>query len=153
MEEGRDMTAEILRNVLVPYDFSTGADRALAWVARLQSRLPETGVRVLHVLTLPATVVAVPMPVVGPAEDDLRAIESDLASAARRHGLRIDGAFELVVSPAPGPCIVQKAEELGSDLIVMGTHGRGGVARAVLGSVADWVVRKAPCPVVVIRAA
>jgi universal stress protein A len=147
------MTRDILRNVLVPYDFSAAADRALAWAARLQSRLPETRVRVLHVWTIPSAVAAVPMPVVGPTDDDLRALESELASAARRHGLMIDGELELVVSPSPGPCIVQKAEELGSDLIVMGTHGRGGMVRAVLGSAADWVVRKAPCPVVVVRAA
>jgi universal stress protein A len=47
--------------------------------------------------------------------------------------------------------IIQAAQELGVDLIVMGTHGRRGVSRALLGSVAETVVRTAPCPVLTIR--
>jgi nucleotide-binding universal stress UspA family protein len=47
--------------------------------------------------------------------------------------------------------IVRACEEVGADLIVMGTHGRRGVSRALLGSVAESVVRIAPCPVLTIR--
>jgi nucleotide-binding universal stress UspA family protein len=47
--------------------------------------------------------------------------------------------------------INQTAKEVGADLIVMGTHGRRGVTRALLGSVAETVVRSAPCPVLTVR--
>ena len=50
-----------------------------------------------------------------------------------------------------GAAVCERAAEVGSDLIVLGTHGRGPVARALLGSVADHVVRHAPCPVVTLR--
>ena len=48
--------------------------------------------------------------------------------------------------------INQAAEELGVDLIVMGTHGRHGISRALLGSTAETVVRSAPCAVLTVRA-
>jgi nucleotide-binding universal stress UspA family protein len=48
--------------------------------------------------------------------------------------------------------IVEQAEQLGADLIVLGTHGRTGVAHALLGSVAERVVRSSPIPVITVRA-
>src|SRR2546423_1484351 len=47
--------------------------------------------------------------------------------------------------------ICDAAEAIGADLIVIGTHGRGGLSHALLGSVAEKVVRKAPCPVLTVR--
>jgi nucleotide-binding universal stress UspA family protein len=49
----------------------------------------------------------------------------------------------------PGPTLCELAAELGADAIVLGSRGRGGLKRAVLGSVSDHVVRNAPCPVIV----
>jgi nucleotide-binding universal stress UspA family protein len=51
----------------------------------------------------------------------------------------------------PGAEITRTAAEWGADLLVLGSHGRGGIVRAVLGSVAESVVRHAPCPVLVVR--
>lgn len=48
-----------------------------------------------------------------------------------------------------GPALCALAEELGADVVVMGTRGRGGIKRAVLGSVSDHVVRHAPCSVLI----
>lgn len=61
-------------------------------------------------------------------------------------------ALEFVVAGTPEDEIVKAAGEWPADLIVIGSHGRGGVQRALLGSVAEGVVRHAPCPVLVIRA-
>lgn len=52
---------------------------------------------------------------------------------------------------SPGEKIVRVAEETSTDLIVMGTHGRTGLGRLLLGSVAEQVMRKAPCPVMTVR--
>jgi nucleotide-binding universal stress UspA family protein len=57
----------------------------------------------------------------------------------------------LVVSGAPPEGIVQTAKQEGATFIVMGTHGRGALERFFLGSVADRVVRAAPCAVVTTR--
>jgi hypothetical protein len=51
----------------------------------------------------------------------------------------------------PAPEILGVADEVGCDLIVMGTHGRTGLARLLLGSVAEQVVRKAACPVITVK--
>jgi nucleotide-binding universal stress UspA family protein len=62
------------------------------------------------------------------------------------------GAVEtLLREGAPASDIITAAREWQADLIVVGTHGRGGVGRLVLGSVAESVLRDAPCPVLVIR--
>lgn len=50
----------------------------------------------------------------------------------------------------PGPAICRCADEIDADTIILGTSGRGGLRRAVLGSVSDHVVRNAPCPVLTV---
>jgi nucleotide-binding universal stress UspA family protein len=52
---------------------------------------------------------------------------------------------------SPAEAIVDCAKEVGADFIVMGTHGRTGLARVLMGSVAEAVVRQAPCPVVTVK--
>jgi nucleotide-binding universal stress UspA family protein len=63
--------------------------------------------------------------------------------------LRAESA--IVRSNAPAPAIVDYAQRRKADLIVMGTHGRGGGAHLLMGSVAERVVRTAPCPVLTVR--
>jgi nucleotide-binding universal stress UspA family protein len=67
---------------------------------------------------------------------------------AARSVLGSDEAETAILSGAPGPALCEFAVSLPADVIVMGTRGRGGIRRAVLGSVSDYVVRNAPCPVV-----
>jgi nucleotide-binding universal stress UspA family protein len=57
----------------------------------------------------------------------------------------------VITSNAPADAIVDYAKNVAIDLIVLGTHGRGGVSRLLLGSVAERVVRTAPCPVLTVR--
>lgn len=78
--------------------------------------------------------------------------EAELAGVAA--AIRAAGAAEVsvaVAEGAPGEAIVETATQRGCDLIVMTTHGRSGLKRAVLGSVADYIVRNAPCPVLLCR--
>jgi nucleotide-binding universal stress UspA family protein len=63
--------------------------------------------------------------------------------------LGLTGAETKVLEGGPGPSLCQLAGELPASVLVMGTRGRGGLRRAVLGSISDHVVRNAPCPVVV----
>jgi nucleotide-binding universal stress UspA family protein len=70
-----------------------------------------------------------------------------LADTASHLGLT-DAEATVVYGPA-GPALCDLAEALPATVIVLGTRGHGGVRRAVLGSVSDYVIRNAPCPVVV----
>lgn len=141
---------ERIEKILVACDFSPASERALAWAAHLQDRLGNPEVQAIHVWSALPSLGVVPVPPVTPSDEDLRRLEDELGTVVRRHGL-IAGISVEVAADA-GAAIVRRATQEGADLVVIGSHGRGGVARAVLGSVADWVVRKAPCPVVVLRA-
>jgi nucleotide-binding universal stress UspA family protein len=71
-----------------------------------------------------------------------------LVTRARKAGVR---AKSLLVDGAPHVEIVRAARSKRADMIIMGTHGRGGLARLFLGSVAGRVVATAPCPVLTVR--
>ncbi len=87
----------------------------------------------------------------------------ELIADAKREGERLlagfrqrlmlqPSALEFVVEGKPVDEIVRAARQWAADIIVIGSHGRGGARRALLGSVAEGVMRHAPCPVLVIRA-
>jgi nucleotide-binding universal stress UspA family protein len=62
-----------------------------------------------------------------------------------------DAKVAVRVSPNAANAIVEYARDVHADVIVVGTHGRSGVSRLLMGSVAEHVVRSAPCPVLVVR--
>jgi nucleotide-binding universal stress UspA family protein len=87
---------------------------------------------------------------------------SELIAAAKLNAKRLVTTIRQRVSPqssvlefiqvgAPSEEIVKVAKEWSADLLVIGSHGRGGMQRALLGSVAETVMRHAPCPLVVVR--
>lgn len=65
--------------------------------------------------------------------------------------LGLERAETMVVEGDPGQALCDVAAELGASVLVAGSHGRGGLKRALLGSVSDHLVRHAPCPVVITR--
>ena len=98
----------------------------------------------------------------GHAGADMTAEEFDLAVGAAHESARrvlseaedrlgLDAVEVRVITGEPAAAICGLAEELGARAIVLGTRGRGGLKRALLGSVSDYVVRNAPCTVVVTR--
>ncbi len=98
----------------------------------------------------------------GHAGADMTAEEFDLAVGAAHESARrvlseaenrlgLDTVEVRVIAGEPAAAICGLAEELGARAIVLGTRGRGGLKRALLGSVSDYVVRNAPCTVVVTR--
>jgi nucleotide-binding universal stress UspA family protein len=148
-------TAFRVRRILVPLDGTSGAEAALAPAAEL-ARLFGAGLLLLRAVE--------PVPVVspdgmtyltpagdGPFLDELtaqaRADLGRLTDRLRAEGLPADA--RVVVHESPAAAVLEAAS--GADLIALATHGRGRVARFFLGSVADKVVRGAPCPVFVTR--
>ena len=81
-------------------------------------------------------------------QDELREEGQAVADAAAA-SLGIADVETRILVGDPGRAICELADELGATVVVLGTRGRGGLARAVMGSVSDHVIRHAPCPVLV----
>jgi universal stress protein A len=131
--------------ILCPIDFDEGASPALRLATELAQERKAI-LHVLHVVDIPPNV-EVPLPL---AEMEARA-ETRLAQLARR---RIGGKGRYrvhVTTGDPGREVLLAARQLKAKLIVMATHGRKGLRRLILGSVAERVVREAPCPVLTVR--
>lgn len=146
-----------LHEILVATDFSEPSDVALAYGRELARRF---GARltVLHVADdVAARYVSFPMPVgdfghwQAEAESAARTRLHTLLSQEDRQVLRAKAV--VLVSTSPSHAIVGYARDAMPriDVIVMGTHGRGAVAHLLMGSVAERVVRSAPCPVLTVR--
>lgn len=139
-----------IRTILVPIDFSTYAEHALQEALAIAVR-DKARVLLLHVLPL--------LPIPWPDEWLLprpqfeEKIQSDTEQQLQTIAAQHPGLIETLVlwgSPATVICDVAKARRC--DLIVMSTHGRTGLAHVFIGSVAERVVRYAPCAVLIVRA-
>jgi universal stress protein A len=141
----------LLNSVLVAFDFSETSKHALSYGRNL-ARAFGGRLHVFHVADVISTSAAQFYPD-GPGDPEAKARQ--LALAQIRDLLAAEGidvaAPEVRVSPDPADAIVNYAKEVHADIIVVGTHGRSGVSRLLMGSVAEHVVRAAPCPVLVVR--
>jgi nucleotide-binding universal stress UspA family protein len=135
--------------ILVPHDYGETSAAAAEYAMGL-ARVFGADVWFLHVADLPPfnDYLGAELGVDGAATNDVREHIHGGGSSAGATGTRY-----FVRSGLPAPEITRFAHENPVDLIVMGTHGRAGVAHMVLGSVAERVVRTAPCPVLTVRRA
>lgn len=144
------------RRILVPLDGSEASKRGLEEALELAQE-PQCAVRLLHVVD---ELIIMPSPeAVYDATDMVKwmreAGEEILragADAARNHG--VDAEIELFecLGGRAADIIIERAKHWGADLIVLGTHGRRGLRRLVMGSDAEEVVRRSPVPVLLVRA-
>ena len=147
---------ESITRILVPVDFSAHSERAVRYAATLAGQVGAS-VEVMHVVDDPFTSPAF-AEVYVPNVPDL--LQSMIDSATERLELLKEGMFPhgadvttTVFVGRPAYAIVEHAQSGGFDLIVMGTHGRTGLTHILLGSVAERVVRLAPCAVLTVRGA
>jgi nucleotide-binding universal stress UspA family protein len=141
--------------ILVPTDFSETADAALQYAKVLAGQFGAS-IDLLHVFSNPYDVAVYTPEVYAPLPPEMR--ERALEEARECLSARFTPAEErrfggtrTIVTGLTASQIVEYADEHGVDLIVMGTHGRRGVAHLLLGSVAEHVVRTAACPVLTVR--
>lgn len=142
--------------ILVPTDFGPASEAALACAREMATRF-DASLHLLHVVEdAMATGVWTPEVYVGASAEvrdrlmrDAEQRLTEAIPAAERDRFR--SAAEVRVGGA-AETIVEFAREKAIDLIVMGTHGRRGLAHMFLGSVAERLVRTAPCPVLTVRA-
>jgi nucleotide-binding universal stress UspA family protein len=138
-----------LRHVLVPIDFSETSEAALKYGIAL-ARAFKAKLHLLHVPEHPG--------VAAEAEYPLGIFETMQNAAHDRLGALLTARETRELKPElamrigkPSAEIIRYAQNRGIDLIVMGTHGRTGVAHVLMGSVAERVVRSAPCPVLTVH--
>ena len=141
--------------ILVPTDFSPPSEAALEY-ARILAAKFGSSLRILHVIDDPTASSDFVADGFAPSTEDIR---TALLEQART---RLDGLMNEVdrtrfhahadaVLGMPAATIVEYAAATHAGLIVMGTHGRTGLAHLLMGSVAEQVVRTAPCPVLTVR--
>lgn len=143
-----------LKRILVPTDFSEYSQQAMTYACAFAEQF-DADLHVLHVLQDLVAVVPEPGVVFPPPGDYM----GELKASAERALVEIpDPAWAegrtIVRGTRQGPPfleIIRYAKENDIDMIVLGTHGRGGLAHVLLGSVAEKIVRKAPCPVLTVR--
>lgn len=136
-----------IQTILVPTDFSAAATQALH-VARSLGRDHHAHLVLMSAPLPPPPIGEVYVPIgdySGMTEDTQRQL------TALANGITEVPVETQVMIGSPGPSIVAVAENYQADLIVMGTHGRSGLSRWLMGSVAEYVLRHAPCPVLTIK--
>ena len=148
----RKATRMTAQRFLVPVDFSEDANQAVQYAIDLASKL---GARVtlLHVIQLLPLGsgdmgVTVPYTYIQDLEADITSCMQAYLEQVTTAGLEGEIA---VVHGVPFQEILDTAKNQQCDLIIMGTHGRTGLHHVLMGSVAEKVVRLAPCPVLVVR--
>jgi nucleotide-binding universal stress UspA family protein len=143
-----------LNNIVVSTDFGEAAESALAYGRELARTFGGT-LHVFHAADNVMTRFPMDVPFAGMAE-----LQTDLEDAAKEkiNALLTDedrvmlGAKAVVwTSLSPATAIVDFAREVRADIVLVGTHGRGAVGHFFLGSVAERVVRTAPCPVLTVH--
>jgi nucleotide-binding universal stress UspA family protein len=131
-----------IKQILVPFDWGEQSTRAFRFAASL-AREHDADLIVLYAVPLPAVMYGPP-----PESYEQHLLEElgrmkPNEPKTHMHCLLVEGD--------PATAVVQAAKESRCDLIVMGTHGRTGLHRLLMGSVAEEVMRKAPCPVCAVK--
>lgn len=146
----------VVRRLLVPTDFSAHATAAVRYASLLASRFG-ADVTLLHATTFRPT--SIPLPVEAGAGgggalvqtyDDHDRLLLDALERTRAQHLQHVRTTTRIVDGEAADAILAATRD-GADMIVMGTHGRGGLARAILGSVAEDVIRGSDVPVLTVR--
>jgi len=143
------------KKILVPIDGSPTSKRGLAEAIRL-AKYHKARMRLIHVVDV---FIVTPTFESGRYVDDIqksfredgRRLLKKAEALVRKHGLAVDSVMFEIVGGHAADIIVAQAKKWRADIIVIGTHGRRGVLRLVMGSDAEEVVRTSPVPVLLVR--
>jgi len=137
--------------IVVPFDFSPAATQALAWAAELLRTTGGPPLHLVHAINArPAGAGDVSLGALLPNAQEIETLERSMVEASQR--LEVEATAEVRIGASNvADLVLDAAKVAGAELIVMGSHGRTGVRRLVLGSVAEHVLRHAECPVVTVH--
>jgi len=141
-----------IKNILCPIDYSVYSEKALKYAIEFAEKY-NAKLYLMHVLDIRI------YDITDPELYNVNVIDKETINKLRerlhkcisedtRKNIEVE---TLVIEGVPFAEIIKKAREYKVDLIVLGTHRRTGLSHAIMGSVAEKVVRKAPCPVLTIR--
>ncbi|MBI4639055.1 MAG: universal stress protein [Candidatus Tectomicrobia bacterium] len=137
-----------IKRILTPVDLSPLSEKALVYATTLAKAL-EAELIVLHILPMDELFKAQSAAEIGSqVQEASRRIEA-LLTKEMRETIMTDTV--VIHGNTPAEEIIREAQERQIDMIVMGTHGRTGLKHLLMGSVAEAVVRAAPCPVTCVR--
>jgi nucleotide-binding universal stress UspA family protein len=141
----------MFKKIVVASDFSTNAERALA-VAIDLARLHQGQLQIVHayapgIYLLPPPFDIVSLAPSAPRFEHMAELMDVCAQQVRAQGLPVTTE---TVAGAPEEAVVAHATQVGADLLVIGSRGLGAIAHALLGSVAEKIVRHSTCPVLVV---
>jgi len=142
------------QRILVPIDGSAPSARGLDEALKL-ARTQGGHIRLVHVLN------AAPLASPGitgarfdalfeQVREDGRLLLASAEATARRCGVAVDTKLIESTNRTPGECVAEEAESWPADVIVCGTHGRRGLARTIMGSDAEQILRQSPVPVLLV---
>ena len=137
---------KVIEHVLIATDFGPVSERALDTGLTLASHFGAK-VTVVHALEVPAYAYPFPIP-----EEVRQAVRTSLDAAIATAQARVPGVNGVLREGVAWEAIVSVAKDVGADLVVIGSHGRRGLPRWLLGSVAERVVRRCPIPVLTVPA-
>jgi len=144
-----------IKRLLVPTDFSEHSEQAALYAVELAKRFQADEVHCIHVSNIPADLLATSAyTMTGPSQEFIEQVRQEnrknLEAFAKNRlaGVPVRTAF---LEGRPFVEIIRYARDHEIDLVVIATHGRTGLTHALFGSVAEKVVRKAPCPVLVVK--
>lgn len=143
-----------LKRIAVPTDFSEFSNNALKYGCALSEKF-DAELHLVHVLQDLVAMVPEPGLAFPPPGDYIEQLNASCEEALEKlpdESWGFEGTVVRAVRQGPTFVeVVRYAKEKDIDLIVMGTHGRSGLTHMLLGSVAERIVRKAPCPVLTVR--
>jgi len=144
-----------IKRLLVPTDFSEHSEQAALYAVELAKRFQADEVHCIHVSNIPADLLATSAyTMTGPSQEFIEQVRQEnrknLEAFAKNRlaGVPVRTAF---LEGRPFVEIIRYARDHEIDLVVIATHGRTGLTHALFGSVAEKVVQKAPCPVLVVK--
>jgi nucleotide-binding universal stress UspA family protein len=143
------------KRILVPVDGSAasaqGLDEAIDLARHLKARIELAHVVEPWVMVTPETVAVTAHDVAEIIRSNGRKLLAECQKKAANAGVEVDEELIETMGTSAGECIVRVASETKADLIVCGTHGRRGVRRVLMGSDAEYIVRRARVPVLLVR--
>ena len=142
----------MFKRILVPLDDSEGSRRALDFAVRW-SQVSGGKIRLVHYIDVQAfpNSLGYGDPAIQSAQRYAQSFLDEREYQLEKNGIQVETKLCLAIGKRLGQCISEDASAWGADLIVLGSHGRKGIGRALLGSGAEQIIREAPVPVLVIR--
>lgn len=138
-----------IKTILHPTDFSEQSECAFHLACALAHDYGAQLI-ILHVVVEPLIIAGDGIPML-PPDQEINMIRSEI-DKIRPQGVEIK-VERVITKGDPTSEILRITKDYGCDIIILGTHGRSGLTRFIMGSVAEEVIRKATCPVVTIKAA